>query len=142
MADGIPINTREVRAIMGHVKRVVEAESPEESDRLQDEALVAWGVEFVEVLTFIAKDDAYWEPRRDAARIRYVQWLNGVALTARADEDERRAVSALGYAATRPDLARWALDALLMLPEDHSLRVDRVPGVLEAIRAQRAHITG
>jgi hypothetical protein len=127
MTDGPPVNAREMRAMVGFLQRVVTAESEQERDDALGEGIVAWGKEFINVLTFaVEQDSERWQPIRDVAINRYTAWLGGAELTRRADEDERRAIAALEAAERSPTLARLAVEALQKLPAEHPLRRDRL----------------
>ena len=74
--------------------------------------------------------------RTDPIGVRqFARWLGGATLTARADEDERRALAAIATLERNPALARFAVEALTMLPEQHELRRTRLDGARMALRA-------
>ncbi|GAA4360556.1 CHAT domain-containing protein [Angustibacter luteus] len=135
MTDRPPINVRETRAMTGFLRDAVEAGSEQERDAALDAGIVAWGREFVDLLRFAAGEAPDpWQPVLDAGLTRLLRWLGGAVLTARADEDERRAIVALEVAELTPALARLAVEALRRLPAGHPLRREHLDVALARAR--------
>lgn len=135
MADHAAINTREMTAMLAYMEKAVGAGTEQERDDILSAGIVAWGREFINVLSYAAEQHPDpWAPMMDAANARFARWLGGAKLTDRADEDERRALAALEVADLSPSLARLPVEALRRLPGDHPLRLARLDAALSRLR--------
>jgi hypothetical protein len=120
--------------MLNYLERALSADNDGDRDAALDEGLVAWDIQFVELLRYAAGQSEAMRPLAERGMERFTDWLGGETLTQRADEDERRALAAVNAATMSPGLSRLAVEALGGLPPEHPLRRTHLDTMLQVLR--------
>src|SRR5688572_5999273 len=129
----------EAEAQLRFIERAIQAAGDDERRAALADGLLAFGPRFVMLCRLLleqASGAALFQQITDEVQLLFVSWMKGRDLTSRADEPERRAQAAmlLLEGDDFADLAHYAAQAILELPEGHPRRdVEKARG---AVRAQ------
>jgi hypothetical protein len=95
--------------MLNYLERALSADNDGDRDAALDEGLVAWDIQFVELLRYAAGQSEAMRPLAERGMERFTDWLGGETLTQRAGEDERRGLAAVNAATMSPGLSRLAV---------------------------------
>jgi hypothetical protein len=123
-----------MRAMLNYLERALSADNDADRDAALDDGLVAWDMQFVQLLRYAAGQSEAMQPLAERGMERFTRWLAGLRLTQRADEDERRALAAVNAATMKPALSRLAVESLEGLPAEHPFRRIHLGSPLNVLR--------
>ena len=137
-----PVSEDEVEVQLAYIQRALDAE-PEERRAVLVDALLAYGHRVGYAIHWLAakaveegSQDTRWEQLATEFNDLLTRWLDGEQLTARADENQRRAAAAVAMAEQQPGLGSLAASIVLGLPRGDPQRdVALARRLLEAYQA-------
>ena len=143
-----PIGEDEMDAHLAFVLPLLTAEDEEDRKQSLRDALLHFGVRFIDTLDVMSKHAGLEEKGAELLRLASVElatWFRGARLSGEPNEDERRAAAARDVLDQRPDF--WPIfplcaDAILNLPQGHPRREVALAKRAVRFALRRARLAG